>query len=182
MTYAAALSNGFTAASILDDSPVSFPSAGGAYSPVNYDGKFHGKLPLRIALANSLNIPAVKTLQAVGISTMVHLARDMGISSWDPNDDYGLSVTLGSKEVTMLDMVTVNGTFANQGMRVDLNPILKISNFKGEVLEEKNSPSGRQILQPGVAYIMADILADNNSRSMEFGPNSPLNIPGHTVS
>lgn len=182
VTYAAALSNGFTAASILDDSPVSFPSAGGAYSPVNYDGKFHGKLPLRIALANSLNIPAVKTLQAVGISTMVHLARDMGISSWDPNDDYGLSVTLGSKEVTMLDMVTVNGTFANQGMRVDLNPILKISNFKGEVLEEKNSPSGRQILQPGVAYIMADILADNNSRSMEFGPNSPLNIPGHTVS
>jgi len=124
----------------------------------------------------------VKTLQAVGIPTMVHLARDMGVSNWNPDDYYGLSVTLGSKEVTMLDMVTVNGTLANQGKRVDLNPILKITDFKGDVLEEKKDSVGRQILQPGVTYILSDILSDNNARSMEFGPNSPLNIPGHTVS
>lgn len=183
ITYSAALSNGFTAASILNDSPTTFPQASGVnYTPVNYDGKFHGQLPLRLAFANSLNIPAVKTLQQIGIATMAHLARDMGISSWDPNGDYGLSLTLGSAEVTMLDMVTANGTLANQGKRVDLNPILKITNAKGEVLEEKSGDTGRQILQPGVAFIISDIMADNAARSMEFGPSSPLNIPGHTVS
>ena len=182
VTYSAALSNGFTAASILDDSPISFPAAVGTYNPVNYDGKFHGKISLRTALANSLNIPAVKTLQAVGIPTMVHLARDMGVSHWDVDGNYGLSLTLGSAEVTMLDMVTVNGTLANGGKRVDLNPILKITNYKDEVVDDKATIPFRQILQPGVAYIISSILSDNQARSMEFGPNSPLNIPGHTVS
>lgn len=182
VTYAAALSNGFTAASVLDDSPVSFPTGSGTYSPVNYDGKFHGKVSLRLSLANSLNIPAVKTLQAVGVPTMVHLARDMGVKSWDPDGDYGLSITLGAAEVTMLDMVTVNGTLANGGKRVDLNPVLKITNYKGDTLDDKKTVSSRQILQPGVAYIISSILSDNPARSMEFGPNSPLNIPGHTVS
>jgi 1A family penicillin-binding protein len=182
VTYAAALSNGFTAASVLDDSPVSFPTGSGTYSPVNYDGKFHGKISLRLSLANSLNIPAVKTLQAVGVPTMVHLARDMGVKSWDPDGDYGLSITLGAAEVTMLDMVTVNGTLANGGKRVDLNPILKITNYKGATLDDKRTVPFRQILQPGVAYIISSILSDNPARSMEFGPNSPLNIPGHTVS
>lgn len=182
VTYAAALSNGFTAASVLDDSPVSFPTGSGTYSPVNYDGKFRGKISLRLSLANSLNIPAVKTLQAVGVPTMVHLARDMGVKSWDPDGNYGLSITLGAAEVTMLDMVTVNGTLANGGKRVDLNPILKITNYKGDTLDDKKTVSSRQILQPGVAYIISSILSDNPARSMEFGPNSPLNIPGHTVS
>lgn len=183
ITYSAALSNGFTAASIVSDTPTTFSQASGVpYTPVNYDGKFHGQLPLRIAFANSFNIPAVKTLQQIGIPTMVRLARDMGISSWDPEGHYGLSLTLGSAEVTMLDMATVNGTLANQGRRVDLNPILKITNYKGDVLEEKHFDAGRQILQPGVAYIISDILADNAARSMEFGSNSPLHILGHTVS
>lgn len=182
VTYSAALSNGYTAASILDDSPVSFPTGSGTYTPVNYDGKFHGKVSLRLALANSLNIPAVRTLQAIGIPTMVHLARDMGVKSWSEDKNYGLSVTLGAAEVTMLDMATVNGTLANLGNRVDLNPILKITNFKGEILEEKKSIPPHQILQPGVAYIISQILSDNKARSMEFGSNSPLNIPGHTVS
>jgi 1A family penicillin-binding protein len=183
VTYSAALSDGLTAATLIDDSPVSFPQASGVpYTPVNYDGKFHGKVPLRMALANSLNIPAVKTLQQIGIPTMLHLGRDMGITSWNPDVEYGLSLTLGSAEVTMLDMATVNGTLANEGTRVDLNPIIKLTNAKGEVLEQKGRQSGRQILKPGVAYIIDDILADNNARSLEFGPNSPLVIPGHTVS
>lgn len=182
VTYSAALSNGFTAASLIDDSPVSFPTGSGTYSPVNYDGRFHGKLPLRLALANSLNIPAVKVLQQIGVPTMMHLARDMGVNSWDPSGQYGLSLTLGSAEVTMLDMVTVNGTLANEGSRVDLNPILKITNSKGETLEQKTEIAAQPILQSGVAFIISDILADNKARSMEFGPNSPLSIPGHTVS
>lgn len=183
ITYSAALSHGFTAATILDDSPASFPSGGGTmYTPVNYDGRYRGRLPLRLALANSLNIPAVKTLQQIGIPTVVRLGRDMGIQSWDSQGDYGLSLTLGSAEVTMLDMATVNGTLANQGKRVDINPILKITNYKGDILEEKKEVQGRQILQPGVAFIISDILSDNTARTLAFGHSSPLVIPGHKVS
>ncbi len=182
ITYSAALENGFTAGSIIDDSPVSFNLGTSIYSPVNYDGKYHGRVPLRIALANSLNIPAVKILAQIGVPTMVKLGKDMGIQHWNSPEDYGLSLTLGAAEATMLDMATVNGTLANQGKRVDLNPILKVTDYKGAVLEEKKQPHGTQVLDPGVAYIISDILSDNAARSMEFGSSSPLNIPGHKVS
>lgn len=182
ITYSAALSHGFTAASILDDSPTSFGIPGSTpYSPVNYDGKFHGKLPLRFALANSLNIPAVKTLNQVGISTMVNLGHSMGATHWGDPSQYGLSVTLGSAELTMLDLGSVFATLANQGTRVDLNPILQITDSNDRTIMKKEVTS-EEVLDPGVAYIMSDILSDNNARSMEFGPNSPLVIPDHTVS
>lgn len=182
VTYASALEHGFTAASILEDTPVSYPTGSGIYSPVNYDGKFHGKIPLRIALANSLNIPAVKTLNQIGIPSMVNLGKKMGISSWGDPRDYGLSITLGAAEVTMLDMATVFGTLANDGSRVNLNPILKITDARGNILEQKIAAPMRPTLEEGVSFIMSDILADNQARTMEFGPNSPLLIPGHTVS
>lgn len=183
VTYAAALTKGFTAASILEDNPITYAIPGGpSYSPVNYDGKFRGRVPLRLSLANSLNIPAVKLLDSIGIETMVDLAKRMGISTWKNADNYGLSITLGAAEVMMTDMATVFGTFANDGERVDLNPLLKITDYKGDVLEEKTNPPAKRVLPAAVAYIISDILADNQARSMEFGSNSPLNIPGHTVS
>jgi 1A family penicillin-binding protein len=183
VTYSAALSHGFTAATMLDDSPVTFTNPWGeSYSPVNYDGKFHGRLPLRVALANSLNIPAIKTLNTVGIPTMVNLAKNMGVEHWNNPDDYGLSITLGAAEVTMLDMARVNGVLANSGKAVPINPILQITDVKGNVLEEKKVVPNQQVLDPGVAFIMSSILADNNARSLEFGPNSPLYLPGHFVS
>ncbi len=182
VTYAASLEHGFTAASILEDTPVSYPTGSGFYQPVNYDGKFHGKVPLRIALANSLNIPAVKTLNQIGVSSMVNLGKKMGISSWGDPKNYGLSITLGAAEVTMLDMASVYGTLANNGNRVNLNPILKITDARGNILEQKIEILPQPVLEEGVAFILSDILADNKSRAMEFGPNSPLNIPGHTVS
>lgn len=182
VTYASALQNGFTAASILEDTPVSYPTGSGVYQPVNYDGKFHGKVPLRIALANSFNIPAVKTLNQIGISNMVNLGKKMGISSWGDPKNYGLSITLGAAEVTMLDMATVYGTLANAGNRVNLNPILKITDARGNILEQKVYVAPQPALEEGVAFILSDILADNQSRTLEFGPNSPLLIPGHTVS
>jgi 1A family penicillin-binding protein len=182
VTYAAALEHGFTAASILEDTPISYPTDSGPYSPVNYDGKFHGKVPLRLALANSLNIPAVKTLNQIGVPSMVNMGKKMGISSWGDPKEYGLSITLGAAEVTMLDMATVYGTLANDGNRVNLNPILKITDSRGNVLEQKTHPQSQLVLEKGVAFILSDILADNQARTMEFGPNSPLNIPGHVVS
>lgn len=183
VTYSAALSNGFTAATILDDSPITYRNAGSMpYSPVNYDGLFHGKVPLRIAFANSLNVPAVKTLARIGIPTMVEMGKNMGITTWGAPENYGLSITLGAAEVKMVDLATVFGTVANLGKKVELNPILKVTNRAGEVLYHKDDVVQKRVLDPAVAYIISNILSDNAARSMEFGPNSPLNIQGHVVS
>lgn len=183
VTYGAALSHGFTAASILDDSPITYASSGGpSYSPVNYDGRFHGRVPLRLAFANSFNIPAVKTLNQVGIPTFVALGKSMGVKSWNDPSRYGLSITLGGVEVTMVDIATVYGTVANSGERVDLWPILKVTDAKGNVLEEKKDIPKTRVLDEGVAFILSSILADNKARAWEFGSNSPLAIPGKTVS
>jgi 1A family penicillin-binding protein len=185
VTYSAALSNGFTAATILDDSPISYNSPGSPiYTPVNYDGKFRGKMSLRMALANSINIPAVKILSKIGVPNMITLARKMGITTWGNPENYGLSLTLGGGEVKMTDMATVYGTLANGGEKVNLNPILRITDSTGNIVEEKTKDNitKTRALDSGVAFIISDILADNNARAMEFGANSPLNIPNHYVS
>ncbi|MDO8582903.1 MAG: PBP1A family penicillin-binding protein [bacterium] len=185
ITYSYALGNGFTPATIIDDSPITLTSFGSpSYSPVNYDGRFHGKMSLRIALANSINIPAIKVLSRIGIPQMMELAKKMGITTWKDPSNYGLAITLGSGEVRMTDLSTVYGVLANSGQRVDLNPILKITDSSGNVLEEKKDSNTVkvQVIDPGVAFIMSNILADNAARAMEFGTNSPLNIPNRYVS
>lgn len=181
VTYSAALSKGYTPASTIDDAPISFPGAVYAYAPVNYDGQFHGRVTVRQALANSFNIPAVKLLNTIGVDTFVDMGRKLGISHLEDADNYGLSVTLGSAEVSMLDMTTAYATLANLGDRVDLNPILKIVDSHGNVVEQKEV-SSQHVLDKGVAFQIGDILADNQARSWEFGPNSPLKIDGHRVS
>ncbi len=182
VTYAAALEKGMTAATTILDAPISFPDGINTYTPVNYDSKFHGLVTLRQALANSFNIPAVKTLQFIGIKDFVTTGKAMGVSHLQSADHYGLSVTLGSADVTMLDMATAYGTLANLGQRIDLDPILKVTDGAGDILEEKKDVAKQQVIDPGVAFILGDILADNTARSWEFGPNSPLLIPGHFVS
>ncbi|MDP2638417.1 MAG: transglycosylase domain-containing protein, partial [Candidatus Levybacteria bacterium] len=157
VTYAAALSNGFTPATIIEDSPVAFRSLGSpTYSPVNYDGRFHGKMSLRIALANSINIPAVKILSRVGVPAMIDLAQKMGITTWNDPNNYGLAITLGAADVKMVDMATLYGVLANGGKRIDLNPILKLTDSQGNILEEKNEESivKTQALDPGVAFLI----------------------------
>src|SRR5438045_5073621 len=99
--------------------PVSYKNAWESYSPVNYDGKFHGPVTIRTALGSSYNIPAVKTLANVGIPNMIKTAQDMGITTFTDPDRYGLSLTLGSGEVKMIDMMSVYGTFSQLGNRVD---------------------------------------------------------------
>jgi len=182
ITYSAALSRGYTAATIINDSPATFGLPGPSYTPVNYDGVFRGNVSLRIALANSINLPAVKTLQAIGVDTMVDLAKKMGITTWSSPERYGLSLTLGAAEVKMTDMATVYGTLSNEGQRVDLNPVLKITDSQGQTIFEKKDAAKRQVLDPGISYIISNILADNAARAMEFGTNSPLNIKGYEVS
>ncbi|MBI3384602.1 penicillin-binding protein [Candidatus Gottesmanbacteria bacterium] len=181
--YSAALQHGFTPSSIIDDSAISFRIPGQPpYAPVNYDGKFHGKVTLRSALANSFNVPAVKVLNAIGVHTMVDMGRKMGISTWEDESRFGLSLTLGGGEVTMLDMAKAYGVLANEGKKQELTPILKITDYQGNVLEQAKNKSGSQVLPTEIAFQLANILADNNSRSVAFGFNSALNIPGKTVS
>ena len=182
VTYSAALSASFTAATTIDDSPIAFTSAGSpSYSPVNYDVRFRGPMTLRLALANSINIPAVKTLNTIGIPAMVELGKKMGISTWKEPGNYGLSITLGGADVKMTDMAAVYGVLANQGNRVNLNPILKITDYRGDILEEKKLEK-KKVLDPGITFIISDILSDNQARAMGFGTNSPLIIQNHTVS
>jgi penicillin-binding protein 1C len=183
VNYAAALENGFTAATILDDSPVVYQTPGSPpYAPVNYDGKFHGLVPLRYAFANSYNVPAVKTLTKIGVATMVEKGRAMGIESWTDPSLYGLSLTLGGGDVTMLDMARVFGTLANGGQMTSLRPILEVTDYSGHVLEKYTKESGIQAVKAGVAWIISNILSDNTARTSAFGPNSSLVIAGRSVS
>lgn len=183
VTYAAAMEKGFTAASILDDSPVSYPQIGAPpYTPVNYDSKFHGFVPLRYALGNSYNIPAIRTIAAIGVPAVIEKGRAMGVTSWIDESRYGLALTLGGGEVTMLDMASVFGTLANVGTRMDLLPITEVSDYTGKILEKNKSIEHKEAVKPEVAWIIGNILSDNNARSQAFGPNSLLVVPGKTVS
>ncbi len=181
VNYAAGLSKGYSAATVFIDQPLCFPNPGHApYCPHNYDHRFHGPVQMREALANSINLPAVEMLKLNGIDAMIATASAMGINTFTDPANYGLSLTLGGGDVTMLDMTTAYGVFANQGYRVDLHPILKVTDNTGHLLEQYVPPSspifGTKVLDPGIAYIMTDMLSDNNARSMEFGSNSALRI------
>lgn len=179
--YSLALQKGFTAASVIDDSPSVFNSVGSeSYRPVNYDNRFHGKVPLRYALANSYNIPAVKTLNTLGVEKFIDFATKMGISTWTDKSRYGLSLTLGGGEVTMMDMSQAFGVLANQGYKIPINYFQKIEDDHGTVLREASHNKIKE-LDPAVAYIISDILSDNFARTFAFGQGSSLEIPGYKV-
>lgn len=187
INYATGLVKGYTAATPFVDEKKCFPNpSGAAYCPMNYDLKFHGVQQMRYALANSFNIPAVKMLKMNGLDAMIATASAMGINSFTDPDRYGLSLTLGGGEVTMLEMVEAYGVFANGGYRINIHPILKVTNSEGKVLQEYKpveSPMlGKKVLPEGVSFIISSILSDNGARTPSFGSNSPLFIRGYTVS
>lgn len=188
INYATGLMNEYTAATPFVDKRVCFPNPGQtSYCPRNYDGAFHGVVQMREALANSYNIPAVKMLKLNTVEKMIEVAKKMGITSFTDNPErYGLSLTLGGGEVTMLQMSEAFGVFANSGYRIPLQPILKIERANGEVVEEYDVPtsilSGKKAIPEGVAFIISHILQDNAARTPAFGANSPLKITGYPVS
>lgn len=187
INYATGLVNGYSAATLFVDKAVCFPNPPQKpYCPRNYDGKFSGPVLMREALARSLNIPAVQMLKMNGIESMIATASAMGISTFKDPDQYGLSLTLGGGEVMMIDMATAFGVFANQGYRIDLHPILKVTDRNGDVLEEYTPPKspmfGKKVLPSGVAFIISHILQDNAARAPAFGINSDLRIDNLPVS
>ncbi len=192
LTYAAAMelsqaqsNSQFTAATIIDDSPVVFRIPGSRdYRPQNYDGQFHGRVTLRTALASSYNIPAVKILHAIGVNQLVQTGRDLGLTTWEDSSRFGLSLTLGAGEVTLADMAVAYGTFANLGYRHNLEPITFVTNNQNETIYPHPSrfpfPQDPK-LDPRVSYIINDILSDPQARAPTFGTFSKLNIPNHIV-
>ncbi len=176
LIYAQALENGWTPATIIWDTPTDF----NGYKPQNYDNTFHGPQRLRMALAGSLNIPAVKTLSFVGLDTFLNLAHRMGITTLQDRARYGLAVALGAGEVKLLDLTTAYTALANGGMARPTIPLQRVTTSHGEVLFSATPVSGTQVLGPhgpDVAYQITNILSDNAARTPIFGPHSVLHLP-----
>ena len=164
INYATALERRLiTPATIIMDVPTTFSGGPRPYKPVNYDGKFHGAVTARNALGNSYNIPAVKVLALNGVSEMIKMARVMGITTFEDESRYGLSLTLGGGEVKMTDMATAFGVFANEGVKIDLTPVLSVEDSGGRVLEEFKPKSGKKSLSRETSFLISSILADNGA-------------------
>jgi 1A family penicillin-binding protein len=176
INYVTAFEKGWTPATMIWDVTTQWQGAAGEpYIPKNYDGKEHGPVLVRQALAQSLNIPAVKTLEFVGLPAMLDTAHRMGIASLNRND-YGLSLTLGGGEVTLLELAGAYAVFANGGKRVPPVAILRIEDATGRIIEEYQPPAPEQVISPQHAYLITDILADNQARAPMFGANSALKL------
>ena len=150
------------------------------YMPENYDGKFRGPISMRDALAQSLNIPAVKTLYLAGITDSLTIARRMGIESLGDANLYGLTLVLGGGEVSLLDLTGAYGVFANDGARNPTVRIIRVEDKDGKVVEEFKQKS-EQVIPGEVARKVTNILSDNVARTPEFGANSALYFPGKDV-
>ena len=183
INYALGFLNGYHPATLLLDIPTCFAVSGQPlYCPNNFDGSYKGPIQARFALGNSVNLSAVKMLYLNGVEAMVDLAKKMGIESFQDPTRYGLSLTLGGGEVKITEMATAFGVFANSGIRVDLNPILKVEDYQGKILEEFEPKERERVLPMEVTYLISHILLDNNARAGVFGSGSYLVIPGHAVS
>jgi len=186
VTYTAALEgldrNGdgildyMTPATVIWDVPTTF-NTNPPYTPTNFDGQFWGPLAVRYALQNSRNIPAVKAYEFIGNAKFQDVAGRMGLNFLE-NAQFGLATGLGATEVTLYDMMSAYGTLANNGIRASLYTIESIADVNGQpiILQERTPPA--QVIQPQVAYLMQNILSDDNARAQEFGLNGPMTIQG----
>lgn len=191
-TYVTAFAQGFSPASMVMDVRTSFPDdPNPPYVPENSDRKFHGPVSLRTALGNSLNVPAVAMLYQAGVRNVLDTAHRMGINTLT-REFYGLSLTLGGGEVTLLDMTYAYSVFANQGLMVGepvaadqlkpgfrtLDPvsILRIEDSQGQVVYEHDEPQRTEVLRPQLAYLITDVLSDSRARTLTFASDSPIQM------
>ncbi len=191
LTYIAAFEKGWTPATLIWDVPSEFPPSGNPddprepYKPVNYDGKFHGPVLARTALGSSYNVPAVKTLAYVGIyddpetpqkEGFIAFAERLGITTLT-RDDYGLSLTLGGGDVSLLELTGAFSIFANSGVRIQPYSIEKIIDHSGNVVFQRELKEGEKVISSEHAYLISNILSDNAARTPAFGGNSVLKLP-----
>ncbi len=189
--YATAFAKGYTPETVLFDVPTEFSTSCPAitvgvsdntdkncYHPSNFDSKFKGPIQLRNALAESRNIPAVKLLYLVGLDSAIETAHNLGISTLNRRQDYGLSLVLGGGEVKLLDMVGAYGTLANSGVRNPTTGIFSITDRTGKVIEEFE-PDPIEVLDRNAALTLNSVLSDPVARTPTFG--SSITIPGVAV-
>lgn len=176
--YAAAFKKGYTPETILFDLETNFGKFGPPgdekdYIPKNYDLKSHGPVTMKQALAQSLNVPAVKTLYLAGINDTINLAQEMGITTLQDRENYGLSLVLGGGEIKLIDETAAYGVFATEGIKHPLNMILKVEDAQGNILEEyKDKPT--RVLDEQIARQISNILSDDDARAPIFGKHSKL--------
>ncbi len=172
--------NYWTPSTILWDVPSCFGSTQNPYCPTNYDHQSHGPQSVRFALANSYNIPAVKTLQYVGIERFKQMADRVGLTfPLSTPDQAGLASALGGVEVPMIDLVRAYTVLANNGQKIDFFAISKVTRKSGDqdqvIFEAKDHPT-QQVVEPGLAYLVTSILSDNQARLPAFGAGNQLQL------
>ncbi|MBI4080104.1 PBP1A family penicillin-binding protein [Candidatus Kaiserbacteria bacterium] len=188
--YATALERGYTPETVVFDIQTQFSTAcrpdevtnstDPCYAPTSFDGTFKGPVTFREALAQSLNIPAVKTLYLVGVDNALKMAERVGITTLANAANYGLTLVLGGGDVTPLELTGAYAVLANEGVRNPPTGILRVEDKSGNILEEYEEQSER-VMDAQIARQITDILADNVARTPEFGANSPLYFPGYDV-
>ncbi len=183
ITYAAAFDPAtaagepYTPATVIADARTTFLTRENhPYTPRNYDGLFHGPVLARQALASSLNVPAVKVLDGVGLEAMIRQARRMGITTFDAADRFGLALTLGGGEVRLLELTAAYAAFANGGFRVEPVAVRRVEDAKGNIVWSPQDGQQERALDERVAYLITDILADDWARMSAFGEGSVLQL------
>jgi len=185
--YATAFKKGYTPDTVVFDLQTQFQTTcdpegrplstevdpNDCYMPVNYDGIYHGPMTLRDALAQSVNIPALKTLYLAGLSDSLQTAKDFGITSLTNINQYGLTLVLGGGEVSLLEMVNAYGVFANEGVRNPHTSIVRVEDKNGNILEQFQQKQER-VIDGNIALQISDILSDNVARTPAFGARSYL--------
>lgn len=187
--YAAAFTKGYLPQTILFDvqtqfstacEPGDFSTEAPCYAPHNYNDKFIGPISMRNALAQSLNIPAVKTLYLAGIKNALKLAADMGLTTLNDPDRYGLTLVLGGGEVKLVDMTYAYGVFANRGVKAEPRSILRIEDKDGNVLEETEIRKSR-VIDENITNMISDILSDDVARAPLWGSRSLIYFDNRDV-
>jgi 1A family penicillin-binding protein len=187
LTYAAAFERGYSPGTMILDIPTSFLTQDGKpYQPINYDYRFHGPVLLREALACSYNVATVRLLEQIGPSALVEMAHRLGITTLTDSDRHDLALTLGGSEVSLIQLTAAYGALANGGYRVRPWFIERVEDREGRILyahgaadkaHASPSPKSERVLDPRVAYLITDILADRRARVPAFGAGSPLELP-----
>jgi penicillin-binding protein 1C len=177
LLYAAAFERGFTPATPLLDVPTTFRTERGPYTPLNYDRAFHGIVPLRTALASSLNVPAVRTLETLGVDAMLEISHRFGLATLSTPEAYGLALTLGGGEVRLLDLTSAYAALGASGELATPYAVARVRDVQGRILYERAPSAARRVLAPEHSYLLADILSDPDARILGFGETSPFDLP-----
>jgi penicillin-binding protein 1C len=177
--YAAALSTGrYTTSTILPDLPVQIVEAGAAFSPANYDQEFHGPVPLRVALASSYNVPAIRIAQELGPFEILQALRHVGFASLGRTPEhYGVGLALGNGEVQLIELATAYSALSRGGVLPHVGHMQWVRTHSGDTLRAAPRSHRQTVVTPQIAYLITDILSDPEARAPAFGRGGPLELP-----